>query len=1311
MKFRFLTLCVSILCLNLGSAFGQVTSNQIYQGLISYWPMDVLNTNNGIVTTPDVVSGLNLTATGGVTIGSGNGEFGNAISLDGTTGFLSSTNESPAIPTDNLANGLPYFDGQPLTITMWIKAAQPSTTTHYVVAMGSTTNANILYVLQTGSAATTESNLDCIMRNQNGTAVVNHPHTTNALFNTTATWHHLAWVDSNGVISVYQDGVLESQSMAFSYFPTYLINPNSESTGGTFLAAMPINTFSLGALVRSSVAGYLAATFDDVAVWDRALSPAEVQYVMTNSIAQPVPALPPSFAVPWTGQTNAMGDYVILSANAVGTPPLSLQWYENGAAISGATNETLDLPAYNNTTTTNGTNIIYVVASNPNGQVTNGPANLVVLPDPAPQLSIGCFGYWPLDSVTNVSATNATTPDIYSVNNLNLTNITTANLVTGVFSNALSFNAASVQNAYLDGITPAFNLTNYTISFWINANPAANGQYNDFLFDNASSISSTPLLGFCSPQSAAGPTTNLCVFLRSDQSVGSLPDVISSNSVLDGTWHHVTWVDKAGSVTLYVDGAIDPVSFSYTRTNATPTLRSNITWTLNSEALAVLWRTKSGADRLTCEMDDVAWWDRALSYTEVQMLQTNPVPAPTFLTPPAISGLTSITNAYVGDTETFSAIVTGSPIISYQWFHNAASNYNGTAILSANNSTATNSSLTLPNLQLTNSGYYYLVASNGAAPGSGISGGGMATSAVVQLVVNAYLAPPTNANEVVLQLEFNAVATPTNIYPGFQSMTLATPSLVFNGTTKVTISPIGGALLADRDRNASAEPDTVTNDPPALNTALIYNSFIFDDVETAGTGIDVLIQHLATNTQYQVQIWSFDPESSPARYSDWTEAISGTIIANPYAFNGGNQPTADYGDTMNVLLTSSTNGELDIQGVIDSLSVNTELGVFINALKITANPTPNIITNSASITNAYAGDTYTFSATVNGGLPLSYQWYYDGMVISSATNSTLTLTGVQTNNDGSYYLVVSNPFGVVTSSVVLLEVTGFFSPPPTNVNQIVLALEFNAVATPTNVQPGFQSMTLADTREVYNNQTEVTLSPLNGAVLEDRDRNANAEPDVVTNDPPELTTALLYNSFIFDSTENASLQTGIDLLVQHLASNTLYGVNIWSFDPETSPLRASDWSEAISGTPIGPNGGQYAFNGADQPETNYDNTFGALLTSDPNGQLDIRGLADPSYLSDLDVFLNAIVITANPVPQILSSTINPADGNLLIVAQAQYSGQMQIVFQESPDLIHWQNATDGVNATENGPIYTSEFPLSAKAMYYCVVYQPSGPQR
>ena len=83
---------------------------------------------------------------------------------------------------------------------------------------------------------------------------------------------------------------------------------------------------------------------------------------MNNSIQQPVPTLAPSFSVPWEGQTNSIGDYVILNANAVGTAPLSLQWYENGVPICSATNETLIQFYYNNTMTNSGTNVISVIA-------------------------------------------------------------------------------------------------------------------------------------------------------------------------------------------------------------------------------------------------------------------------------------------------------------------------------------------------------------------------------------------------------------------------------------------------------------------------------------------------------------------------------------------------------------------------------------------------------------------------------------------------------------------------------------------------------------------------------------------------------------------------------------------------------------------------------------------------------------------------------------------------------------------------------------------------------------------------------------
>jgi hypothetical protein len=51
------------------------------------------------------------------------------------------------------------------------------------------------------------------------------------------------------------------------------------------------------------------------------------------------------------------------------------------------------------------------------------------------------------------------------------------------------------------------------------------------------------------------------------------------------------------------------------------------------------------------------------------------------------------------------------------------------------------------------------------------------------------------------------------------------------------------------------------------------------------------------------------------------------------------------------------------------------------------------------------------------GLPSpSYAWYFNGSLVSGATNATLELDNVQTNNIGSYYVIVTNTYGSVTSS-------------------------------------------------------------------------------------------------------------------------------------------------------------------------------------------------------------------------------------------------------------------------------------------------------
>jgi hypothetical protein len=81
----------------------------------------------------------------------------------------------------------------------------------------------------------------------------------------------------------------------------------------------------------------------------------------------------------------------------------------------------------------------------------------------------------------------------------------------------------------------------------------------------------------------------------------------------------------------------------------------------------------------------------------------------------------------------------------------------------------------------------------------------------------------------------------------------------------------------------------------------------------------------------------------------------------------------------------------------------------------------------------YWGQSSTLSVRAWGTGPLDYQWFYDGVAISDATNQELTLTTIQATNAGLYSVVVTSPLGSVTNAAaqVVVEPAGVslgFSP-------------------------------------------------------------------------------------------------------------------------------------------------------------------------------------------------------------------------------------------------------------------------------------------
>lgn len=68
------------------------------------------------------------------------------------------------------------------------------------------------------------------------------------------------------------------------------------------------------------------------------------------------------------------------------------------------------------------------------------------------------------------------------------------------------------------------------------------------------------------------------------------------------------------------------------------------------------------------------------------------------------------------------------------------------------------------------------------------------------------------------------------------------------------------------------------------------------------------------------------------------------------------------------------------------------------------------------------GSTANLRVEATGRPPLLYQWFFQNAPIPRATNSLLRLARLQFNDTGDYYVEVSNPVGVATSSVATLTV-------------------------------------------------------------------------------------------------------------------------------------------------------------------------------------------------------------------------------------------------------------------------------------------------
>lgn len=105
---------------------------------------------------------------------------------------------------------------------------------------------------------------------------------------------------------------------------------------------------------------------------------------------------------------------------------------------------------------------------------------------------------------------------------------------------------------------------------------------------------------------------------------------------------------------------------------------------------------------------------------------------------------------------------------------------------------------------------------------------------------------------------------------------------------------------------------------------------------------------------------------------------------------------------------------------------------------------PPYFTNVADTQIFTVGSVAMVQAPSGGTPPVQYQWQFNGLPVSGATNPVLTLSAVQITNAGAYQLNASNAYGAATSPVVNVVV----KQPPIVTNVIASTRVGTSVAIP-----------------------------------------------------------------------------------------------------------------------------------------------------------------------------------------------------------------------------------------------------------------------
>ena len=346
---------------------------------------------------------------------------------------------------------------------------------------------------------------------------------------------------------------------------------------------------------------------------------------------------------------------------------------------------------------------------------------------------------------------------------------------------------------------------------------------------------------------------------------------------------------------------------------------------------------------------------------------------------------------------------------------------NGTTSYSGDGGAATNASLRFPrgvtldaagNLFIVDSGSSVIrkvdtngiittVAGNGTAGYSG--DGGAATNAslnqpnsvAVDALGNLFIAD--SGNSVIRRVDTNGLITTVagNGTTGYSGDGGAATNASFDDPTGVAVDALGNLLIADSHNSLIRQVDTT-----GLITTVAGNSRTNQYGFVGGYSGD---DGAATNASLYY----------PCRV---VVSASGNLFIADLNNNRIRQvaPTTDPAITIYNLSTNNAGNY--------TVMVSNPFGAITSSVATVTLALPPSISVQPLGQGVAVGTAATLSVTASGTAPLSYQWWDGAGAILDATNASYVLNPAETNNSDNYFVVVTNTYGAITSSVAALVV-------------------------------------------------------------------------------------------------------------------------------------------------------------------------------------------------------------------------------------------------------------------------------------------------